>query len=65
MKITCLAVDDEPLALEKLKLFIGRFPVLQLEGTFTNPLKAMDYIRSRSVQLLFLDIQMTEMSGLS
>lgn len=65
MKITCLAVDDEPFALEKLKLFIGKFPGLKLEGTFTNPLKALEFFRLQPVQLLFLDIQMTEMSGLS
>jgi len=65
MKITCLAVDDEPLALEKLKSYIGHFPFLQFEGSFTHPVKALEFIRVKPVQLLFLDIQMMEMTGIS
>jgi hypothetical protein len=42
----------------QLKSYIGKFPYLQLEGAFTNPLKAIEFIRLRPVQLLFLDIQM-------
>lgn len=64
MKIKCLAVDDEPLALEKLKSFITRMPLLQLEGAFLHPVRAMEFLKANPVQILFLDIRMVELSGL-
>jgi two-component system, LytTR family, response regulator len=64
MRIKCLAVDDEPLALEKLKSFIGLIPYLQLEGAFINPVKAVEFLKYNPVQILFLDIRMVELSGL-
>jgi two-component system, LytTR family, response regulator len=63
MRISCAAVDDEPLALEKLKLFIGKAPDLDLKGAFTDPLKASLFLKSEKIDLLFLDIQMNEMTG--
>jgi two-component system, LytTR family, response regulator len=63
MRISCAAIDDEPLALEKLKLFTGQVPGLELRGAFTDPVKASMYLKSNKVDLLFLDIQMNEKSG--
>jgi two-component system, LytTR family, response regulator len=64
MKIKCIAVDDEPLALEKLKSYIRQIPILELEGVFLNPLKATEFLKSNQVQILFLDIQMVGLNGL-
>jgi two-component system LytT family response regulator len=64
MIIRCIAVDDEPLAIEKLKSFIGKLPQLQLMATFRNAQGAIEYIRNNPVQLIFLDIQMEGPSGI-
>lgn len=64
MKIKCIAVDDEPLALEKIRSFIEQFPQLELMAAFRNSPDALEFIRNNSVQLLFLDIQMDKMSGI-
>lgn len=64
MKIKCVVVDDEPLAIEKLSVFIGRIPFLELVETFTNPLDALSYLRSNDADLLFLDIQMEDLTGI-
>lgn len=64
MRINCIAVDDEPLAIEKLKAFIGKLPQLQLVATFGRASDAIGFIRNNSVQLLFLDIQMDGITGI-
>lgn len=64
MRINCIAVDDEPLALEKLKVFIGKLPQLQLVATFGRASAAIEYLRNNPVQLLFLDIQMDGLTGI-
>lgn len=64
MRINCIAVDDEPLALEKLKAFIGKLPQLQLVATFGRASAAIEYLRNNPVQLLFLDIQMDGITGI-
>lgn len=64
MRISCIAVDDEPLAIEKLKSFIGKLPQLQLVATFGHATAAIEYLRNNPVQLIFLDIQMGGMSGI-
>jgi two-component system LytT family response regulator len=64
MICTCIAVDDEPLALEKIISFIGRFPSLKLEKTFDKPVDALDFLSTNKTDLLFLDIQMESMTGL-
>ena len=63
MKIKCIAVDDEPLALEKMESYIERVHYLELAGSFSNPLEAMNYLRQHPVDLLFLDIQMPKLNG--
>ncbi len=64
MRISCIAIDDEPLAIEKLKVFIGKLPQLQLVATFGRASAAIDFIRNNLVQLIFLDIQMDGISGI-
>ncbi|TND10494.1 MAG: LytTR family two component transcriptional regulator [Bacteroidetes bacterium] len=62
--ITCIAVDDEPLALEVLQAFCSRVPFLDLQKTFTSTNEAAKHLRKFPVDLVFLDIQMPEISGI-
>lgn len=62
-KITCIALDDEPLALGLMVSYIQKTSFLELRGQFDNPLDAMDFLEDNPVQLLFLDIQMPDLSG--
>ena len=64
MKISCIAIDDEPLALELLAKFIGQTPFLKLEGRFSNAIEALSYINQHEVNLIFMDIQMPDLSGM-
>ena len=58
MKLTCLIIDDEPLARKGIKEYIEDVDFLTLAGEFDSPLKAMGLLSSGKVQLIFLDIQM-------
>jgi DNA-binding LytR/AlgR family response regulator len=62
--LTCLAIDDEPLALELLEDNISKVPYLKLVATCSNPLEAMKILQEQSVDLIFLDIQMPGLTGL-
>jgi two-component system LytT family response regulator len=62
--MTCIIVDDEQHAIDVLKHYVQRIPSLKLLASFTNPLEAMQLLNERSVDILFLDIQMPELSGL-
>ena len=62
--IRCIAVDDEPLALELLVDNISKIPYLQLVASCENALDAMKVMQEQSVDLLFLDIQMPGLTGL-
>jgi DNA-binding LytR/AlgR family response regulator len=62
--ITCLLVDDEPLALGLLANFAARIPELTVAGKFRDPVSAYEFLQTEKVDLLFLDIQMPQMSGL-
>lgn len=64
MKIRCIAVDDEPLALEKIATYVAKVSFLYLLDKFSQPLAALDYIKQHQVDLIFLDIQMDELTGL-
>jgi len=64
MQISCIAVDDEPLALEQLSDFISRIPYLDLRATFKKGFDAMMYIKENNVDLVFLDIQMDDITGI-
>lgn len=63
MNIKCLVIDDELLARDYLKNYISKIPELELIGDFNSPLKATELIKSGKVDLLFLDIQMPDITG--
>ena len=63
MIIKCVIVDDEPLALSVLERYINQTPFLQLVEKFTNPVKAFKYLNDNEIDLLFVDIQMPDLSG--
>ena len=62
-KIICLAVDDEPPALEVLKKFITSVHSLELAGTCSDAIEAINFLQSKPVDLIFLDIKMPELLG--
>ncbi|MGD1843926.1 MAG: LytR/AlgR family response regulator transcription factor [Salibacteraceae bacterium] len=62
--IQCMIVDDEPLAVDLLSSYAEKVDELKVIGAFTNPLEALPVLQSEKVDLLFLDIQMPELSGL-
>jgi DNA-binding LytR/AlgR family response regulator len=64
MKISCVAIDDEPLALDLLTKFIEQTPFLSLQGKFSNAIEALSYINQQEVNLIFMDIQMPDLSGM-
>lgn len=64
MTISCIAVDDEPLALELVCKFIAQTSFLKLLGRFDNAIEALQFINSTEVDLVFLDIQMPDLSGM-
>jgi DNA-binding LytR/AlgR family response regulator len=62
--MTCIAIDDEPKALDILAFFIAKTPFLELKGTFRDPFQAMDFILNNKPDLIFLDINMPELTGI-
>jgi DNA-binding LytR/AlgR family response regulator len=64
MKIKCVIIDDEPLALDVIAGHIAKTPFLELTEKFTHPVKAFEYLSANRIELVFLDIQMPDLSGL-
>ncbi len=62
--INCIAIDDEPLALELLEDNISKLPFLKLAGSYDNAIDAMNAIQGQKIDLIFLDIQMPGLTGL-
>lgn len=62
--MTCIIIDDEPLALDLLETYIPKVPFLELKGAFSNPFEASDYLKNNAVDLVFLDIQMPDITGI-
>jgi len=62
--INCIIVDDEPHAIEVLDHYVKQTPHLHLVDTFTNPIEALQLIGQQKIDLVFLDIQMPELSGI-
>lgn len=63
MKLKCIAIDDEPLALDVISGYIKQNSYLELLGVFTNSVKALDFLNENSINLLFVDIQMPDING--
>lgn len=64
MRLKCIVIDDEPLAVELLKSYVEKTPFLELSATFNNALSAIDLINSGAADILFLDINMPQITGL-
>lgn len=60
----CIIVDDEPFAIELLRSYVEKTESLELVGTFSNPVKAHSFLMKNSVDLIFLDINMPELTGI-
>lgn len=65
MKFNCIIIEDEPLARNLLVDYVKRVPTLNLIEAYSSPLAAMETLRSVSVDILFLDVQMPEITGIS
>ena len=63
MKIKCVLVDDEPLAIKVLQNYFVNFPDFEIIGTFNNSLEALDFVNNNTVHALFLDINMPMITG--
>ncbi|MCX6230812.1 MAG: response regulator transcription factor [Bacteroidetes bacterium] len=63
-RYSCIIIEDEPLALKRTSDFVNKIPFLNLIDTFDNALNALYYLKSNKVDLLFLDINMDELSGI-
>jgi DNA-binding LytR/AlgR family response regulator len=61
---SCIIIEDEPLALERTKSFVNKIPFLNLLGTFDNALNGLSFLKANQVDLLFLDINMDELTGI-
>jgi two-component system, LytTR family, response regulator len=64
MEIKCVVIDDEPLAISKLELFIAKMPCLNLQKTFDNAVDAISWLKDKPADLIFLDIQMDQLTGI-
>lgn len=64
MPINCIIVEDEPLALERTKSYVLKLPFLNLLSVFDNGTDALIYLKSNKVDLIFLDINLGEFSGI-
>ena len=65
MTHTCIIVEDEPLARSLMENYIQKVPYLHLIQSFSDPLKALEYLRENTVDILFSDIQMPEIMGIT
>lgn len=64
-KVTCIIVEDEPLAAKVLMDYISQVPFLELKGTFKDAIMATDYLRENSADLIFLDIHLPKLKGMA
>lgn len=63
MKIKCVIIDDEPLAISVIENHLKNFDTIEITQTFTNPVKAFDVLQQEKIDLIFLDINMPQMQG--
>lgn len=64
LKITCVIVDDEPMALNLVERYVAKTPFLVLKKKCSSAIEAMEFIKTEPVDLLFLDIQMPDLTGI-
>jgi DNA-binding LytR/AlgR family response regulator len=64
VKITCVIVDDEPMALKLVESYVNKTPFLELKKKCSSAIEALEFIKEAPVDLLFLDIQMPDLTGL-
>jgi len=64
MILSCAIIDDEPLAISLLETYADKTPFLELKGTYNSAIDALPELNEHPVDLLFLDIQMPELSGM-
>lgn len=64
-KIKCIIVDDEPLAVSLLGSYVEKIPFLELVFSTENPIEALEFIQKNDADLVFLDIQMPELTGIN
>ena len=60
----CIIIDDEPFAIDLLKTYVEKTDSLELAGTFSNPIKAHSFLMKSNIDLIFLDINMPELTGI-
>lgn len=63
-KFSCIIVEDEPLARNLITSYVSKLPRLELLGSFSNGLEALNYLHDHQVDILFSDIQMPEITGI-
>jgi two-component system LytT family response regulator len=64
MVLKCIAIDDEPLALRLVSEYISRFPALQLVKTFDDAISGAEFLKTKPIDLLFIDINMPDITGI-
>lgn len=64
MLLKCIAIDDEPLALRLISEYVSRFPVLQLVKIFDDAISGAEFLNNKPVDLLFIDINMPDITGI-
>lgn len=62
--LSCIIVEDEPLAFEKLEGFVKRVPFLELVSGFENAMEALHFLKDNNIDIVFLDIQMEHLTGI-
>jgi two-component system, LytTR family, response regulator len=62
--ITCIAIDDEPMALEVIERYCAKSELVELNAVFREPVKAIEYLGREKIDLIFLDINMPDVSGM-
>lgn len=64
MKLRTLIIDDEPIALEKLRLYVSKVPFLELAGSCNNAIDAINLLSQSEIDLIFTDINMPDLNGM-
>ena len=62
--LKCIAIDDEPLALKLIREYVSRFPALQMVRTFDDAINGAEFLKQTPVDLLFIDINMPDITGI-